>query len=85
MMSASVNDVLVDSFWSHVRLGQWQLARGTINLIQNNSKDQCKDLLTALVLQPKNHRYFFALPSCYFKNKFVKYNKSFRFVIYKFG
>ena len=57
MMSTSVNDVLVDSFWSHVRLGQWQLARGTINLIQNNSKDQCKDLLTALILQPKNHRY----------------------------
>lgn len=59
MMSTSVNDVLVDSFWSHVRLGQWQLARGTINLIQNNSKDQCKDLLTALILQPKNHRYLF--------------------------
>jgi len=51
-------DVLVDSFWNYVRLGQWELSGATAALIRNISKEHFHDLLSAVILQPKNHRYF---------------------------
>lgn len=51
-------DVLVDLFWNYVRLGQWELSGATASLIKNISTEHFHDLLSAVVLQPKNHRYF---------------------------
>lgn len=70
-------NVLVDIFWNHVRLGQWEFSSATALVIKDLSQEHYENLLLAVTLDPEKHRlvflWFISIFLCIFEIYHLKY------------
>ena len=50
-------DCLVNLFWNYIRLGQWELACATLQLVDGISNGHREKLLVAVALYPDKYRF----------------------------